>query len=117
MTEPKIGMKFGNYAHVLSNARKNGLIKKISSYTTKDGGKVTDIFMKDGSYMSKTDYYSCGFIKLTKVSYATENFMYTGSSTYNRDYTAFTEIYGEGSRAIDLNGNGIVDKGEIKRNP
>jgi len=106
MEEIRVGMKFGSYYGVLSNAERNGRILKQSSHSFDNGrGLTTNTYMKNG-HLSKSKRGS-----MVEVEYTTEKFMFRGDGHLHADQ--FSRIYAKNAYAIDLNGNGIVDKGEI----
>lgn len=110
MAEPKIGMKFSSYHEVLKNAQKHKQVQSLE-FNNKDGRFVTNIKLTTGSlYMDEPGQYSNESI--TNVVYNTDSFHYSGSGRSGQ-YTPFSEIHGTNTYARDLNGNGIVDKGEI----
>ena len=87
MAEPRIGMKFSSYLEMGKEYEKKSSSAKISSYERNTNNN----------------------------SVSTASFKYTGTGhTYDKDIK-YTKIYGSNSYAIDLNHNGIVDKGEIKK--
>lgn len=116
MAEPKVGMKFSSYKEVLSNAQKNKQVQSVESYNKENGRVSTNIRLTTGSLFMEEGVKSSER-RYTDVEYCNDNFMYRGHSDYaDGQYTRFSEIYGTNTYAKDLNGNGIVDKGEIFKN-
>lgn len=117
MAEPKIGMKFGSY---LKNDRKmeakaSGV--EINSYKAENAEGKPSVFTV--IYKNKAGE-TMGYSTLSKYENGNDeaclfgdDFAYTGSGkSYDNDIK-YTRISGERTYAIDLNNNGIVDKGEI----
>lgn len=116
MTEPKVGMKFGTY-----KSKNVELSKKYShSVNMQQSGKsglvtVINFKNKNGNNIAHSTSVDDG--KNLKIELATEQLLYRGDGkSYDSGYTPYSRIYGTNTYAIDLNGNGIVDKNEIFRN-
>lgn len=112
MAEPKVGMKFSSFNEVLKNAQKRNQVQKMKM-DTRNGRLFTSIYLKTGSYLAMNEPAKDSRETTTNIEYNTDSLSYRGNGEYTGRYTRFSEIHGTNTYAKDLNGNGIVDKGEI----
>lgn len=122
MTEPKVGMKFSSYLEMGKQYEKLSDSAKIDSYERQQGNNpYNKVKVFNTEYKNKSGYSFAHssletYNKTQTSTFSTESFTYQGSgSIYDKDIK-YSRINGTKSHAIDLNHNGVVDKGEIFSN-
>ena len=122
MTEPKVGMKFSSYLEIGKKYEKLSNSVKIDSYERQQGNNpYNKVKVFNTEYKNKSGYSFARssletYNKTQTSTFSTDSFIYQGSgSIYDKDIK-YSRINGTKSYAIDLNHNGIVDKGEIFSN-
>lgn len=103
MTEPKVGMKFGNYKQSLKNLGK--------SYE-QNGNQFFD---KNGKVVATANSAINNQFLIFGVKDNTTNLTYSGMNHVGTPTDAhnFTQIQGEKMVASDLNGNNKIDENEL----
>lgn len=119
MAEPKVGMKFSSYLELGKLYEKKSASASISLHDVQVSSNLYDkATVFSTSYYNKGGY--CIGVSTLETNgkkqtsrFCGESFAYEGEgSIYDSDIKN-TKIYGTTTHAVDLNNNGIVDKGEI----
>ena len=119
MSEPKIGMKFSSYLELGKQYTKKCASAKINSYEVPANTNPYDktavfsvsYYNKGGYTIGLSTLETCG--KNQTSRFTGESLVYDGKGSIYDSDVKYTKIYGTKTHAIDLNNNGIVDKGEI----
>ena len=129
MAEPKVGMKFGTYKSATEALGKNLTANWKDSYrvSQEDGGTYDTTFKAaSGKHEIYSDSTQIAIQRNNKKHVRVSAFIYQGRTDETRLWfegatdnyqqgkdVKFTRIIGEKTYAVDKNGNGIVDEGEI----
>ena len=121
MTEPKVGMGFSTYKTETARLGKPNYVKN-DSYTIKPEGTYDLVFKskntKDGFNWTQLDVNRGGKNKARVTAGIDPHGLcregVTNHYAPGKD-VKYTRIIGENTYAVDKNGNGIVDKGEIHK--
>lgn len=122
MTEPVVGMKFGNEKTAMTRlkqiAEKEHVTVEKSTKKQSDGGFTEHYSVKKfipytATVAGLTIFNFDDGTKFNEFNCDGLLYLSSGSPEGNQDNKPFTTIVGEKYRAEDRNYNGIVDKGEI----